>query len=49
MFIKKKNKAMLYSDKISDFHFIVSFSYQKEVLKTDDYVKIVSSWIILET
>lgn len=25
---------MLYSDKISDFHFIFSFSYQKEVLKT---------------
>ena len=47
MFIK--NKAMSYSDKISDFHFIVSFSYQKEFLKIDDYLKIVSIWIILET
>lgn len=39
----------MYSDKISDFHFIVSFSYQKVLLKNYDYLKIVSKWIILET
>ena len=44
-----KTKALLYSDKISDFHFIVSFSYQKVLLKIYDYLKIVSKWIILET
>jgi len=43
------SSSMLYSDKISDFHFIVSFSYQKELLRIDDYLEIVSSWIILET